>query len=270
MSENKITFLKTKYRKTKELLNLFTNYKTFFQFIFPKTIPFIIINFNQLFYLKKLVDFAIKRGFKKIVIIDNVSTYPPLLEYYEEIEKKVTIERMSENFGHMVFFNRKELYNKYGKGFFILTDADIEPNENLPKNFLRVLLHWLLKYSKSITKVGFALEIKNIPNHYSEKEKVLVWEKQFWDTPIEKDVYMADIDTTFALYKPNAKKHLKKDSDFFKAIRIAGNFTCKHAGWYTNYDQLTEEQEYFINLANTSSSWIDTKKNQKNSPIDKL
>lgn len=43
-----------------------------------KSIPVIIINFNQLFYLKQLVDFLIRREFKNIIIIDNASTYQPL------------------------------------------------------------------------------------------------------------------------------------------------------------------------------------------------
>lgn len=96
--------LKKYYWHLKDLIVMLSNIKNLRQCINPQNIPFIIINFNQLFYLQKLVNFAISRGFKKIIIIDNVSTYPPLLEYYKEIRSKVTIERMDKNYGHMVFF----------------------------------------------------------------------------------------------------------------------------------------------------------------------
>lgn len=66
-------------------------------------IPVIIINFNQLHYLKQLVDFLLIRNFKNIIIIDNKSDYPPLLDYYREINNKVTIELMDNNYGHKVF-----------------------------------------------------------------------------------------------------------------------------------------------------------------------
>lgn len=101
-----------------------------------KQIPIIIINFNQLYYLKQLLEFFISRNYKNIIIIDNNSTYPPLLSYYKEIMNQVNIEFMPRNFGHAVFFKNKELQKKYGRGFYILTDSDIVPNENLPDDFL--------------------------------------------------------------------------------------------------------------------------------------
>lgn len=47
-----------------------------------KNIPIIIISFNQYFYLKQLVDFLIQNKYTNIVIVDNNSSYPPLLKYF--------------------------------------------------------------------------------------------------------------------------------------------------------------------------------------------
>ena len=117
------------------------------QIVFPKTIPVIIVNFNQLKILKELVSFLIERKFIKIYIIDNQSTYEPLLNYYEEIKERVEIISLQKNEGHMVFFKNKDLFNRLAKGgFFILTDPDILPNKKLPKNFMRILVKNLLKY----------------------------------------------------------------------------------------------------------------------------
>lgn len=224
----------------------------------PKTIPIIIINFNQLFYLKKQVDFYLKRGFENIVIVDNKSSYSPLLEYYNELKSNsnVTIELMTNNYGHMVFFDNEILQKKYGKGFYFLTDADIVPNANLPLDFFETMLKFLKNHFVNITKVGFALDIDSIPDYYPKKQNVINWEKAFWKnrTKEKEESYFALIDTTFALYKPGYPDK-NNNSEFFYGIRLANNFTSKHGGWYIDYNNLTEEQSHFLNTVNTSSSW---------------
>lgn len=222
----------------------------------PKSIPVVIINFNQLFYLKKLVDFLLKRKFENIVIIDNLSTYPPLLDYYRSL-KGVKVEYMDKNYGHMVFFENKELQEKYGKGFYALTDADIIPNENLPKDFVKAMIKILSKESDTVNKVGFALKIDDIPDHYFFKKEVIKWEEQFWNNKFNHryESYYAKIDTTFALYKPGYPK-LFNHIHFLEGIRVAGNFTAKHGGWYLNEEKLTDEQIFYRKTATDSSSWL--------------
>ena len=227
------------------------------QIVFPKTIPVIIVNFNQLKTLKELVSFLIERKFTKIYIIDNQSTYEPLLNYYEEIKERVEIISLQKNEGHMVFFKNKDLFNRLAKGgFFILTDPDILPNKKLPKNFMRILVKNLLKYDEWITKAGFALDISNIPDFYPAKNKVIAWEQRFWQNEVDKDIFLTRLDTTFALYKPISFEDYQKDDNHFKALRIAGNFTCYHMGWHIDYSNLTDEQKYYRAHASDSSSWI--------------
>ncbi|QOW10880.1 hypothetical protein Q73A0000_11190 [Kaistella flava (ex Peng et al. 2021)] len=220
-----------------------------------KSIPVIIINFNQLYYLKQLINFLQKRDFSNIVIIDNASSYKPLLEYYRKIKDKVVVESLENNLGHDVFFKNKKLQKKYGKGFYFLTDSDIIPNEKLPDDFATTMLNYLFKYYKRVNKVGFAIDTQNIPDYYPLKEKVNIWEKRYWLAEIEKEVYFANIDTTFALYKPKYPKTFFKLFDFMTGLRLAGNFTCKHGGWYIDPKNLTEENRYYIQTANKSSSW---------------
>lgn len=224
------------------------------QYFDPKKTPVIIINYNQLFYLKQQIDFYLSRGFKNIVVIDNKSTYSPLLEYYETIKDKVTIEYQAKNAGHLVFFKSPELQKKYTQGYYIITDADIVPNHKLPENFMNILIKKLFKYSGRITKIGFALRLDDIPDSYPLKENVLNWESQFWQKEAEKDMYFADIDTTFALYTPNYVPDPNKRV-FMNAIRMAGNFTSKHGGWYLDMNHLTDEQRFYIKTSSNSNSW---------------
>lgn len=222
------------------------------------TIPILIINYNRLADLKILVDFLLERKHTNIIIIDNNSTYPPLLKYYETIEHTITIERMQRNYGHMVFWENKELYNKYSKGYYIVTDADIIPNKNLPDDYIKQLVK-ILDENKSVTKVGFALKTEDIPDFYQHKDKVLDWEKKHWENPIGDNLYLNELDTTFAIYPPHYQYDLM---NFYSAIRVAGNFTAQHNGWYIDHKNLTEEEEYYFQTASESNSWkIDIKNN---------
>ncbi|TXB65410.1 glycosyltransferase family 2 protein [Vicingus serpentipes] len=219
----------------------------------PKNIPVIIISYNQLFHLKQLVDFLLLNKHQDIVIIDNNSTYIPLLTYFDEIEKNnnVTIHKLRENFGHLVFWKNKELFEKYSKGYHIVTDADIVPHEKTPSNYLSVFLK-LLNTNKDITKVGFSLYLDDIPDYNPNKKNIINWENQFWQNKINKH-YLSSIDTTFAMYRPNYKRN---NHNFLSGIRTNKPYTARHGGWYINPKALTEEQLFYIKTANSSSSWL--------------
>lgn len=216
----------------------------------PKQIPVVIINYNRLKDLKNLVDSLLSYGHKNIIIVDNKSTYPPLLEYYKHIADKIYVEYMEKNEGHMAFWNNSDLFQKYASGYYIVTDSDIELNKNLPSDYLKTLLH-ILDSNKKITKVGFALEISDIPDSFAAKNEVLQWEKKYWNNPIGDNLYLADIDTTFALYAP----YELGMRNFYKAIRVAGNFTARHMGWYIDSQNLSDEDKFYFSSANKSNSW---------------
>jgi hypothetical protein len=216
-----------------------------------KKIPILIINFNQLKYLKKLIDFLVKNECKNIIIIDNNSTYLPLLNYYETINRFVNIIKMKTNQGHRVFWKNKDLYELYGKGYYVITDSDIEPEMNCPKDFL-LYFKKILDKNKNVTKVGFSLNISDIPESNKLKSKIIKWEKKFGDCQDENGNYVSVIDTTFALYRPINQFNINY---FYEAVRTKSPYIAKHGGWYINYENLSEEQDYYLKTANESSSW---------------
>lgn len=216
-----------------------------------KSIPIIIISFNQLFYLKQLIDFLKINNYTNLIIIDNNSTYKPLLEYFDIIGSTTTIHRLKENFGHLVFWKNKEIYNKYSKGYYVVTDPDIIPIEECPREFL---LHFknLLEHNHRLTKVGFSLKLDDIPETNPKKIKILNWESRFWNTQNKDGNYPTAIDTTFALYKPN---YLYNKRNFYAAIRTKKPYQARHGGWYLDAENLTDEQKYYFTNCNESSSW---------------
>ncbi len=52
-------------------------------------IPIYFINRNRFKTLKKFIDWLQNSGFKNIKVLDNQSTYAPLIDYYNEIENDV-------------------------------------------------------------------------------------------------------------------------------------------------------------------------------------
>lgn len=217
-----------------------------------KTFPIIIISFNQLFYLKKLVSFLKKSGYLNIIIIDNNSSYTPLLSYFEEIKNEVIIHRLNYNYGHKVFWNQDYFFRIYGKGYYVVTDADIVPNSDCPTNFLSKFKEALYK-NKEVTKVGFSLLIDDIPSKNQHREKIINWEQKFWKIKDLDGNYIADIDTTFAIYRPLEREAIL--NRFYKGIRMKPPFVAMHGGWHIDPNNLTTEQKYYMQHANGSSSW---------------
>lgn len=217
-------------------------------------IPVIINNFNRFEYLSLLITWLEKAGYKNIYIIDNNSTYPPLLDYYSKLP--YTIFKLDKNKGHFALWETI-IFSRFSGDYYVYTDPDILPINKCPDE---VLLHFkeLLDKYPAYKKAGFGLIIDDLPNHYSLKYDVINWEQKFWIKEIEKDVFDSLIDTTFALYRPGAKGG--GDSP---AIRTGGNFIARHLPWYENLSILSEETKYYLNSINSSSSWYSTAKNGK-------
>ena len=215
------------------------------------SIPIIIISFNQLTYLKQLINYLRTTGFRNIIIIDNNSTYKPLLDYFNEIEAFVTIKRLKKNYGHKVFWEVPEVYKKYAIGYYVVTDPDILPLHKTAADFMQLFIK-VLNTNPKATKVGLSLKIDDIPNTNKNKSKIIEWETQWWSKPLSVELYEANIDTTFAMYRP---KYHAKDGRFLNGIRTASSYMAKHLSWYIDTDNLSKETQFFMNSCNASSSW---------------
>ena len=177
--KNKSTLLTYRFFKLRNLLvhNLNFWYHRLFNLTVKrqikdyKQIPIIIISFNQLFYLKKLITFLLDKKYKKIVVLDNNSTYQPLLDYLETLPKSINIYRLSNNEGHLSFWKQRHLFKKYAKGYYAVTDADIVPVDKCPEDFLQTF-RCLLDKAYDRTKVGFSLKLDDIPNTNSNKQQI--------------------------------------------------------------------------------------------------
>jgi len=208
----------------------------------PFKTPIFILNFNQVSYLKKQINWFLRAGYTDLTVIDNSSTFPPLLEYYSAIHKDVNVIRLERNFGSRALWDAKILEQKRVDGPFIYTDSDVVPDEACPQDLISHLLG-LLNQHPQILKVGPALRIDNLPNTYRFKNEVVTWESQFWKRPVARGLFMAPIDTTFALYRPGSAF---VDSP---ALRTGWPYVARHEPWYTDSANLNEEQRYYAATA---------------------
>lgn len=222
----------------------------------PKNIPIIINNFNRLTCLKRLIDSLEKKGYSNIYIIDNASTYPPLLEYYSQ--SPYSIFRLKNNIGYLALW-QTDIYKQFKNDFYVYTDPDVVPIEECPDNFMEVFLHSLQKH-KYAKKVGFSLKINNLPDCFDLKEEVIKWEKQYFKNKIDDLLYRAPIDTTFALYRPRTKGG---SNSYIPMYRTAYPYEAEHLPWYVDSKNLSKEDIYYIQHAKTSTMWTEQNKDVK-------
>lgn len=224
-----------------------------------KSIPIIINNFNRLTYLKCLIDRLERAGYTNIYIIDNASTYQPLLDYY--VNTPYHVYRLNQNVGYLSLW-QTGIYKQFRNHYFVYTDSDVVPDEMCPDDFLVHFYRLMRRYPRA-SKVGFSLRIDNLPDYFPHKEQVLQWESRFWQSPLPKEkavpAYRAAIDTTFALYRPNVRGGAYYH-DFM--IRTGEPYTACHLPWYSNPESMSAEDKYYAEQAATSTHWTSITKTE--------
>lgn len=217
-----------------------------------KNIPIIINNRNRFTFLKQQIDWFRKNGYHNIYVLDNLSDYPPLLDYYRVCEAKVIY--LKKNYGYKALWLSGE-FETFKENFYVYTDPDVLPIKECPDNLIFELYKVLHKYPQ-FEKAGVALRIDDLPDHYAAKAEVLRIEKKWWMKELEKDVFDAPVDTTFALYRPYAWG----DAEDCRACRVGGKLIFSHLPWYENSTSPTEEDRYYKAAAQGQSSyWMNFK-----------
>lgn len=217
-------------------------------------IPIFINSYNRLGTLKLLVSWLLDAGYRKIYILDNDSTYPPLLEYYETLnkhEKYVWVLYLRKNWGHKAIWLSGILNRLHIDGPYAYTDSDVVPWEGCRKDFLLPLLNILRKYPL-LKKVGLGLKTDDIT--YFDADKTREMEKRFYLYELEPEVYFGAVDTTMALYRNYRHYHL------YVSARTTGDLMARHMPWYYDYDNLPEDERYYMDHANSSASLVESLK----------
>ncbi len=208
-------------------------------------IPIFIIMHDLLSWPRAMVEYLSLMPEALPILVDNASTYPPLLEYYESCPYEVI--RLTENMGHHAPW-AADLITSRANDLYVVTDPDLDLS-HVPLDML-VRLEAGLRAHPTVSKAGLSIEIKDIPFDFPKRKEVLGWETPFWERPVGERWYDAPLDTTFALYS------IQKGwpGGFMGAIRAARPYTVRHLPFYLTPGNLTDEYRYYMEHASEVSS----------------
>lgn len=202
--------------------------------------PIVICNRDRLSTTEKLCDQLLLLGYENIYILDNASTYPDLIKWYESSCPAQVI--YLSNLGHQALWHSGILNDLSEHEYIVYTDSDIELNIDSYKGFIEDMIQVAKDFN--VDKVGLAIQIDDIPvNHLTNVVRDI--ERRYWQVQLPHPtqiVYRALVDTTFAVMKRTSQYN-------WNGLRVAGNLTCRHMPWYNNWDNLSEEEHYYTQHA---------------------
>ena len=200
-------------------------------------VPIFVICRDKVTPLRQLVEWLEGHGYQRIVLVDNASTYPPLLEYYDHSPHEVV--RLAENLGPKDSIWGTGVVDRYAAGsYYAVTDSDVIPDPVCPGDAV-AYFHWALNRFPSFVKAGFGLRIDDLPAHNELAAAVRRWEYWFWVRRFSGNLYSAPIDTTFALYRPHSP------FVFRPAIRTGKPYVARHEPWYVDTRNRSAEDRYY-------------------------
>lgn len=228
--------------------NLQLEIKSLWNFPDWRDVPIFINARDRLGVMKKLVDWLLDAGYRNLIIIDNDSTYPLLLEYYSELERdsRLKIIRLVKNLGYKALWLSGVLEHLKISTPYVYTDPDVIPIETCPKDFVKQLIK-ILDSNHELRKVGLGIVWEDITlfnkDHYKKIES-----NYYEGTRIGENLYYTQVDTTFALYS-NVRHYSLRFS-----LRTTGDLRIYHLPWYLDYDNLPEDERYYIEHADSSAT----------------
>jgi FkbM family methyltransferase len=224
-------------------------------------LPVYIPSFNNPTYLRGMTDQLMSVGLGNIIVVDNGSEFPPQLELLRSLEQRFKVIRLKENPGPRYFFRDAAFYHSLPQ-HFVIADPDLQFNPALPADFVQHLVD--LTERHRMGKAGFATDISEPELMHQQRFQIgegryhiWEWEAQSWENPVavegEDMIYIARIDTTFAIYN----KAFFDPTNYLAAIRVAGRYTSRHLPWYRD-QRLPPDEEAFYRATSKSSFYRGT------------
>jgi hypothetical protein len=180
-------------------------------------------------------------------LLDNDSTYPPLKEFLAACPYRVVY--LERNLGHTALWQMNEMRKLIFQNWFVYSDPDVIPVESCPLDAVGEFYRLLCRFPRFV-KAGFGLRFDDLPPHYHLRSRVMEWEKNQYKEEIQPNVFEADIDTTFALYRPGTPYC------YGPAIRTLGKYQARHLAWYVDSEKPDAEEIFYRSHAVSSvTTW---------------
>jgi glycosyltransferase involved in cell wall biosynthesis len=180
-----------------------------------------------------------------IIIIDNGSTYPPLLEWYNECECTIIY---IQNIGHRAAWDLG-ITRELNADFYVVTDSDLDLS-NTPDDTLLYLQDKLI--DSGLPKLGLMLDLEAV------KPGMLYYDYLQWyeagrrrTSPVINGIMTKlAVDTTFAMYRNEQRNY------FVGGGSTMHPYQAVHVPWLYTQETLANDQEYqyYLSHANASAS----------------
>ena len=213
-----------------------------------RRVPIFINARDRVGVMRQLIDWLLRAGYENLIVLDNNSTYPPLFEYYTELraDRRVKVIGLKQNLGFKALWRSGVLDTLDIQTPYVYTDPDVVPIDRCPPNVVEQLLK-ILRRNKFIRKVGLGLVFEDLT--IADAKKYADFERAYYDgSRVDDELYYAQVDTTFALYQ-NVRHYSLRFS-----LRTTGELMLKHLPWYFDYDNLPDDERYYIEHADRSST----------------
>ena len=148
------------------------------------SVPVFILCRDRLESLTELVEWLERADCERIFLVDNASSYPPLLDYLERTPHEVI--RLPENLGAFALW-RSVLPDLGLEGRFVCSDPDSSRSTSARSTRSPTSARsWTVP---GHIKAGFGLRIDDLPEHYAMRDEVLTVERYNWERPIAPRLY---------------------------------------------------------------------------------
>ena len=228
----------------------------------------VIQNFNRLASMQRLINWLKTADeVSHIVIFDNASDYPPLLDWYASGAGGCEVVRSEKNGGHL---GVQTYLTTLPEEPIAVTDPDLYPLPECPRDLIPKCLNALSKIPQ-INKAGPGLDLSNIPRHYPFADMVIAHERKQLGKTVIPGIRLSRIDTTFAVYRVPAGFGNWRDN----AVRFDWPYHMEHPDWHINPSDMDAEYAHYLSTSSSSGSYamklrewcdrneIDWKKNAK-------
>jgi hypothetical protein len=178
-------------------------------------------------------------GYRNVLLLDNASSWPPLVEWLEHEPPGLGIKvmRLRANVGSRAPW-LVDLPER--AGWFVYTDCDMVPTAACPVDLVEHL-HTLLAAHPAKPKAGVGIFIDDAPQFRDR------FREQLFHNAAERwlgDCFDAPVETTLALYRPGVPFR-------FDAVRSGRPYEARHLPFYREAAP-TAEDLYYLEHARPS------------------
>lgn len=223
-------------------------------------VPVFIISFNRLACLQKLVAWLETAELAEPIIVDNGSTYRPLLDWFATMRGTIAIHDRPDNYGPYRIWEQRvfEPHTTHEQPFYVVTDPDVVPIAECPKDAIpRLIDTW---NELRCPKVGLSLRLETIPDTLPTGQEIRAWETTLQSNGVARSAgaralppcHGSLLDTTFQVNH----RDVVPPSYGSPGIRLAHPYQADHLGWNLDPHHLSEEEKFYWETASHRASTI--------------